>query len=153
MLLAAAPQAINVDVDLTFVVQLVLFIGFTVLLKPILLDPMLKLFEERERRIDGAKMEARHIDQKSAGALAKYEAEMSKARAAAGVDRDRIRAEGIKREQEILAAVRAAAAKTVDEGKRSVQAEAEKARAALKADAANMARDLATRVLGREVQP
>ena len=153
MLLAAAPQAINVDIDATFLVQLVLFVGFVLLLKPILLDPMLKLFEEREKRIDGAKAQARKIDEKSAGALAKYEAEMNKARAAAGAERDRIRAEGIKREQEILGAVRATAAKTVDEGKRSVQAEAEKARAALRADAGNMARDLASRVLGREVQP
>jgi F-type H+-transporting ATPase subunit b len=151
MLLAASP--INVDIDLTFVVQLVLFVVFTLLLKPILLDPMLKLFEEREKRIDGAKAQARRIDEKSAGALAKYEAEMNKARAAAGAERDRIRAEGIKREQEILAAVRAATAKTVDEGKRSVQAAAEKARTALRAEAGNMARDLATRVLGREVQP
>ncbi len=153
MLLAAAPQAINVDVDLTFVVQLVLFVGFTLLLKPILLDPMLKLFEEREKRIDGAKAQARKIDEKSAGALSKDEAEMNKARATAGAERDRIRAEGIKKEQEILADVRAATAKTVDEGKRSVQAEAEKARTALRAEAGNMARDLATRVLGREVQP
>ena len=39
-----------------------------------LFDPMLKLFEEREKRIDGAKVQARHIDEKSAGALTKYEA-------------------------------------------------------------------------------
>jgi F-type H+-transporting ATPase subunit b len=153
MLLAAAPQAINVDIDLTFLVQLVLFVGFTLLLKPILLDPMLKLFEEREKRIDGAKAQARKIDEKSAGALATYEAEMNKARATAGAERDRIRAEGMKREQEILAEVRAATAKTVDEGKRRVQAEADKARAQLRAEAGNMARDLANRVLGREVQP
>lgn len=153
MLLAAAPQAINVDIDLTFLVQLVLFVGFVLLLKPVLLDPMLKLFEEREKRIDGAKAQARKIDEKSAGALAKYEEEMNKARAAAGVERDRIRAEGIKREQEILAAVRSAAAKTVEEGKRAVLGEAEKARAALRAESGNMARDLASRVLGREVQP
>ena len=144
---------IKVDVDLTFAVQLVLFVGLTLILKPVLFDPMLKLFEEREKRIDGAKAQARKIDEKSAGALSKYEAEMNKARAAAGAERDRIRAEGIKKEQEILAEVRAATAKTVDEGKRSVQAEAEKARTALRAEAGNMARDLAGRVLGREVQP
>ena len=58
----------------------------------------------------------------------------------------------VKQEQEILAAVRAATAKTLDEGKRAAQAEAERARAALKSEAAAMARDLASRVLGREVQ-
>lgn len=153
MLLAAAPQAINVDVDLTFVVQLVLFVVLTIILKPVLFDPMLKLFEERERRIDGAKLLARKTDERSAAALTKYETEMNKARTSANVDRDRIRSEGLKKEQEILASVRAATTKTIDDGKRAVQAEGERARAALKAEAPALARDLATRVLGREVQP
>ena len=150
---ATAPQAINVDVDLTFVVQLVLFVGLTLILKPVLFDPMLKLFEEREKRIDGAKVQARKIDEKSASALAKYEEEMAKARAAATAEREKIRGEALRREAEILAAVRASAGKVLEDGKRAAQAEAERARAALKADAVAVARELASRVLGREVQP
>jgi F-type H+-transporting ATPase subunit b len=153
LLLAAAPQAIDVDVNGTFIVQLVLFVGLTLILKPVLFDPMLKLFEEREKRIDGAKLQARKIDEKSATALAKYESEMAKARAAAGAERDTIRAEALKREQDILAETRAATTKVLDDGKRAAHAEAERARAALKSEAAQMARDLASRVLGREVQP
>ncbi len=154
VLLAAAPEAspITVDLDLTFVVQLVLFVGLTLILKPVLFDPMLKLFEEREKRIDGAKVQARHMDEKSATALAKYEEEMAKARAAANAERDKIRAAALKREQDILAEVRAATTKTLEDGKRAVQTEAQRARAALKIEAAAMARDLAGRVLGREVQ-
>ena len=59
----------------------------------------------------------------------------------------------MQKEQEILAAVRTAAAKTLEDGKKAAQAEADRARAALRADATTMARDLASRVLGREVQP
>ena len=150
--LGAAPEAITVDVDATFLVQLVLFVGLTLVLKPLLFDPMLKLFEEREKRIDGAKLQARKIDEKSATALAKYESEMAKARAAASTERDAIRAEAQKREQEILAQTRAATTKVLDDGKRAMHAEAERARAALRGEAAQMARDLAGRVLGREVQ-
>jgi len=149
--LLAAPQAISVDFDATFLVQAVLFVGLTLFLKPTLLDPMLKLFEERERRIEGAKLQARRIDEKSAGALAEYEAAMAKARAAANAEREKIRSEGLKHEQEILAKMRAAAAKTVDDGKRAALAEADRARTALKSDAAALAREMAARVLGREV--
>src|SRR5580692_12947840 len=131
-LLAAAPQAISVDFDATFLVQLVLMAGLTLVLKPLLFDPMLKLFEEREKRIDGAKLQARKIDEKSATALAKYETEMAKARAAAAADRDKIRAEAQKREQEILASVRAVTSKTLEDGKRAAHAEAERARTGLK---------------------
>jgi len=152
VLLAAAPQAITVDLDLTFVVQLVLFVGLTLVLKPVLFDPMLKLFEEREKRIDGAKMQARHVDEKSATALAKYEAEMAKARATANAEREKIRSAALKREQEILAEVRAATGKVIEDGKRAAHAEAERVRAALSAEASTMARELAGRVLGREVQ-
>jgi len=154
MLLAAAPQEspITVDVDWTFLVQLVLFVGLMLILKPILFDPMLRLFEEREKRIDGAKLQARKIDEKSATALAKYEGEMAKARAAASADRDKIRAEAQKRERDILATVRAATTQTLEEGKKAAQAEADKARATLKGEGTSMARELASRVLGREVQ-
>jgi F-type H+-transporting ATPase subunit b len=149
----APVSPIEVDVDASFLVQLVLFVVLTLVLKPLLFDPMLKLFEERERRTDGAKKRARETDEKSASALTKYEAGMTKARTAGAAERERARAEGIKREQEILAAVRAATSKAVDAGKQKAHAEAAKVRAALQADAQALARDLATRVLGREVQP
>jgi F-type H+-transporting ATPase subunit b len=152
-LLAAAPQAISVDFDATFLVQLVLFAGLTLILKPVLFDPMLKLFEERERRIDGAKMQARKMDEKSATALAKYESEMAKARAEANAEREKIRATALKREQEVLAAMRAATSKTIEDGKRAAFAEADRVRAKLKSEAGTLARDLAGRVLGRDVQP
>jgi F-type H+-transporting ATPase subunit b len=151
-LLAAAPQAIQVDFDWTFAVQLVLFSLLTLILKPLLFEPMLKLFEERERRTDGAKLQARKIDEKSATALAKYESEMAKARAAANAERDKIRAEAVRREQEILGAVRTSTAKTVEDGKQAAYAEAQRVRTALKAETTSLARDLAARVLGREVQ-
>jgi F-type H+-transporting ATPase subunit b len=151
-LLAAAPQAISVDFDATFLVQLVLMAGLTLVLKPLLFDPMLRLFEERERRIDGAKMQARHMDEKSASALSMYESEMARARAAANAEREKIRAEAVRREQEILGAVRATTAKTIEDGKRAAEAEAARARTTLKDGTGALARDLAARVLGREVQ-
>jgi F-type H+-transporting ATPase subunit b len=150
---ALAPEAaIKVDFDATFLVQLVLFVGLTLFLKPMLFDPMLKLFEERERRIDGAKLQARRIDEKSSAALVEYETAMAKARASANVDRDRIRAEGVKREQEILAQVRASTTQVIEAGKQKAKVEAERARAQLKAEASTLARHVAARVLGREVQ-
>ena len=84
----AAPQAISVDFDATFLVQVVLFVGLTLFLKPYLFDPMLNLFEERERRIDGAKLAARKMDEASAAALTKYETEMKKARSAGNAERE-----------------------------------------------------------------
>jgi F-type H+-transporting ATPase subunit b len=149
---AEEQQPIVVDFDKTSLVVLVLFVALTLVLKPLLFDPILKLFEEREKLIDGAKMQARHIDEKSAGALARYEAEMAKARAEGSAEREKIRAEGQRREQEILAAVREHTARAVEDGKKAAHAEADQARAALKAQAPALAMELAARVLGREVR-
>src|SRR5271154_5099046 len=100
---SAAEGGVEVDFDFTVLFMVGLFLVLWLVLKPLLFDPMLKLFEERERRIDGAKLLARKIDQKSVGALAEYEAGMAKGRAEANAEREKIRAEGLKKEAEILA--------------------------------------------------
>lgn len=125
----------------------------TLALKPLLFDPMLRLFEEREKRTEGVKLAARQIDEKSATALATYDAEMAKARASANVERDAQRALGLKREQEILSKAREETAKVIEEGKQAVRAAADKARATLKSDTATLIQDVAGRALGRQVQP
>ena len=144
-------SGVEVDVDLTVLGTIGLFLVLFVGLKPLLFDPMLKLFEERERRTLGAKKDAREMDKKSAGAQAKYEAEMQKARGAANAERDKLRAEGQKTETEILAKVRASTSQTLEEGRKKAADELAKARAQLKTDAAVLAKELAARVLGREV--
>ena len=130
---------------------MVLFVALWLILKPILFQPMLKLFEEREKRIEGAKLQARKTDEASAGALSKYEAAMAKARTAANAERDKLRAEGAKAESEILGRVRAATATALEEGRGRMREELGTARAQLKTDVALLARQLAGRVLGREV--
>jgi F-type H+-transporting ATPase subunit b len=148
---ARAAGGVEVDFDASLIVQIVLFLVLLAVLKPLLFDPMLHLFEEREKRIEGARLQARKTDEASAGALAKYEAAMQKARATANAERDRLRAEGLATENEILAKVRASTAATLDQGRARIKAEVETARTALRQDVGTIARELAARVLGREV--
>ena len=149
--LSSSAEAVEVDFDATALVMVVIFLALWLVLKPLLFDPMLKLFEERERRTDGEKLLARKIDEKSASALATYETEMQNARTTANAERDRVRAEGLKKEAEILARVRKATAAAIDEGRKQTQAELATARTALKNDVGTIAKDLASRALGREV--
>ena len=148
----AGGGGVTVDFDATLFIMVILFIFLWIVLKPLLFDPMLRLFEERERRIDGAKLLARKIDEKSAGALTKYENEMQKARAAANVERDALRAEGLKREAEILALVRVKTAATLEAGRKDMNEAAANARKGLGADMPTIAADFASRALGREVR-
>jgi F-type H+-transporting ATPase subunit b len=150
---ATAEGGVNVDLDASLIVQIGLFLFLLVVLKPLLFDPMLKLFEEREKRIEGTRREASKEDERSAKAKAKADAIVGKGREAGAAERDALRAEGAKREAELMAQVRAATAATLEQGRAAIGEEARVARTKLTADAAGLARGIASRVLGREVSP
>lgn len=148
---AFAEGGVTVDLDASLLVQLVIFVVLIVVLKPTLFDPMMRLFEEREKRIDGTRREAGKEDERSAKALAKYEAILAKAREAGAAERDALRAEGAKKEADLMARVRGTTAETLEQGRASIAAEATTARQQLKVDASKLGREIAGRVLGREV--
>jgi len=78
---------------------------------------------------------------------------MAKARAVADAEREKVRGEGVKTENEIMARVRASTAKVLDEGRKSRETQVQAVRSQLQGRSQEIARDVATRVLGREVQP
>lgn len=142
---------INVDFDLSFVAQIVLFTFFVVLLKPLLFDPLMKVFEEREKRTEGAKADAREMDKQAADLLTRYEAEIEKIRREAGREREELRAETAKLEAKIMAEARAESAKILDAGKAKIAAEMETLRAELAQQTPALAAEIAAKVLGRQV--
>lgn len=148
---ALGEGGVTVDLDLTLFVQLGFFLVLLFVLKPTLFDPMMRLFEEREKRIEGTRHQATKEDERSAKALAKYEAILAKAREAGAADRDTIRAEGMKREAEMMAQVRAEVAATLERGRAEIGLEAKAAREQLHGEVRTLAREAASRVLGREV--
>jgi F-type H+-transporting ATPase subunit b len=144
---------INVDFDMSFVAQCVLFTFFVVLLKPLLFDPLLKVFEERERRTEGALIEARGMDKQAGDLLTKYETELEKIRREASRAREELRAETAKIEAKIMAEARAESALILEAGKAKMAAEMDDLRRDLARQTPALAVEIASRVLGREVQP
>jgi F-type H+-transporting ATPase subunit b len=147
----AAEGGVTVDLDLSLFVYFGFFVVLLLVLKPTLFDPMMRLFEEREKRIEGTRRKASKEDERSAKALAKYEAVLATARGAGATERDALRAEGAKKEAAMMAEVRAQTSATLDQGRATVARQADEARASLKRDASKLGRDIASRVLGREV--
>ena len=142
---------VTVDLDASLLVQVALFVVLLLILKPLLFEPMLKLFEEREKRIEGTRREASKEDERSAKALAKYEAILGKARDAGAAERDSLRSEGTRKEAEAMAQVRQVVATTIEQGRAVLATDAKKTREDLAAEAAILGRGIASRVLGREV--
>src|SRR5205823_3611492 len=125
------------------VAQMVIFAAFILIVKPLLFDPLMKLFEERERRTEGAKVLARRMDARAGELLRRYEAELDAVRRVAAEERDKLRAEAQRLEAQILAEARADAAKLVEAGKKKLEVERKTLQAELSARAPQIARDIA----------
>lgn len=148
----AASGGPNIDFDQSFIAQMVVFAALIVVLKPLLFDPVLNLFEEREKRTDGAKAEARRMQEEAGELLRRYERELERVNRVAAEERDRIRSETAKLEAQILGEARAAAAKILADGRAAIEEELMAIRFDLGRDSERLARDVAERALGREVR-
>jgi F-type H+-transporting ATPase subunit b len=146
-----ASGAVNIDFDLTFVGQMIVFATLILVLKPLVYDPVLGLFEEREKRTDGAKASAREMQEKAGELLRKYEQELEKVHRVAAEERDAIRAETARLEADQMNEARQVAAKIVNEGRERIAEEIHAIRFELGRSSERLARDIAARVLGREV--
>lgn len=144
-------SAISVDFDLTFLAQFLLFATFVTLLKPLLFDPLLKVFEEREKRTDGAKKQARDMDEEAAALKRKRDDEMEKVRREASVEREKIRAETARIEAKIMAEARADATNVIEAGRARLADEMTVLRAELERMKPELASQIASRILDREV--
>jgi F-type H+-transporting ATPase subunit b len=146
-----AAGGVNLDFDATLFVQVGFILLLWVVLEPMLFQPMLKLFREREKRTEGAIKAARRIDEESAEAKSKYDDVMSQARAEATSLREKLRAESLRKESELLSKVRSETQKTLDVAREETKKDVDATRTSLQPHTRAIAKDLATRLLGREV--
>ncbi len=149
--LLAASSDVNVDIDLSFVAHIALFGLFIIVLKPVLFDPLLKLFEAREKLTDGARAEARKMDERAAELVSRFEAEIETVRRDAAVERDRLRAETAKLEARMLEDAKADAARILSAGRAQISSEVEALRKDLDAARPALAQQIASKMLAREV--
>lgn len=147
---ALAGGGVSLDLDRSFLIQAIAFFVIILVLKPLLFEPVLRIFEEREKRTDGARSEAREMQEEAGGLLRKYERELERVGRVAAEERDRIRAETGKQEAEILEEARVIATKISEEGRKKIDDEVNRIRFDLGKRSAELSRDITRRVLGRE---
>lgn len=140
-----------IDIDLTVVVQFVLFLVVFVIANRLLFQPYLRLRERRKAGIEGARAEAERMTAEADAKLADYEKQLAVARERAHEEGRKVRLEAAAHEREVTDKARAAAQAAIDEAQAQMRREAEAARAELMPQAGAIARAIASRLLGREV--
>ena len=148
---AMSGGAMKLDLDRTVLLQMVLFAGLVIVLKPLLFDPVLRVFEEREKRTDGARDDARALQEQAGQLLRRYEREMERVQQVANEEREKLRSETTRLEAKILTEAREATAKIVDDGRADIQRRVAAVRADLTRETSALAASVTTRVLESEV--
>ena len=147
--LASGPPLI--DIDLTVFVQFGLFLLLFVAANKLLFQPYLALRERRKAGIEGAREEAERMTASADAKLADYEKQLAAARSRANDEGRKVRAEASAHEKDVTDKARAEAQKAIDEATAKMKQETEAARLQLLPQASTLARQIASKLLGREV--
>ena len=140
-----------IDIDATAFVQFALFLVTMFVANKLMFQPYLALRERRKAGIEGARAEADRMTAEADAKLADYEKQLSVARNRANEEGRKIRGEAVNHEREVTDKARATAQQAIDEAQAKMRSETESARAQLLPQADAIAKQIASKLLGREV--
>jgi F-type H+-transporting ATPase subunit b len=137
--------------DLTLAIQIILFLLFIWIMNALLFKPTLKVLEERERRIDGARARAAQLEAGAEEAIARYAARVREARSEGEKARAALMQGALEEEERVASEGRGRAAETSARIRETIAREAAGAREDLERQARQFATLIAEQVLGRKV--
>ena len=133
------------------VIGLIAFGALYFVLSRVLLPRLEKVFSERHDRIEGGFERAEQARAEARRVQAEYRTRIGDAREEANRIRDAAREEGQRRSDEVLANAREEAANLVAQGREELATQRSSVSSDLQPDVARLSRQLAGRLLGREV--
>ena len=140
-----------IDLDSTIFLQLGVFVIIGLLLTRYLFRPYLEVSRARAEGIEGARDEARRMEEEAQAKVAEYTQAFNAAKSKANAERAKLQAEAVERERAIVEAARKTNAEAIERARAQIVADAEVARTELQPRARDIARDIAKKMLGREV--
>ena len=130
-----------------FFVLLANFLILLFVLNIILFQPIAKIIKERQLATTGALEEAKALTGKKEDAIAAMNAELLTAKTMAKAAFDRLKEQGQAVQKDMLSAAEAQAVELIGQARKELQAEAEKARAALKSDIEKFSEEIARKLV------
>jgi len=140
-----------ISLDYSVLYQIILFLVLWLILSKILFRPYLDLLEKRERQTSGSRHAAADLEQEGARLKAQYEERIARAQAAGGAAKEATLQEARQRREQLLGQARQEAASTLERARREIESQLEKERELAVAEVATVARQMASKILGRNV--
>jgi len=139
------------DLDVTLLIQAGIVLVLMLILNPLLFQPILKVFEARRAKLEGARDAIEELTRLGKEDLEAYRVRIREANNRAQDEREKLRDEGRLRERELLAEVRAEIADKLNATRSTIQNEEGEARQSLATQLDAISAEMASKILGREV--
>ncbi len=137
------------ELNATVLIQAIIVLVLMAWLSPVLFGPLMKVFEERERRTHGAAKDAEKYAGSANEKSAIVEQKTKEAQVEARNVLVQLREKASETEKAMIAKARESAASRLDEARAELFDATETARGALKGDANAIADEIVKKVLGR----
>ena len=149
-----ARAAAGADLELVpdgelLLVHLAVLLALIYPIQRLLLNPLVRVLEERERRTEGATAEAVELEAQAVGMQGELEERLHRARANAQARRNSLMADAAREEGRLLEQARHEGSRMLEAVRDAVADELGTARRTLEADARALAREAAAKLLGR----
>ena len=149
--LASAAEHPMIDIDYTVFIQFGIFVVMALASTQWLFKPYLRMREDRDAGMEGARKDAENLSAEADAKLADYEEKLASARARAQEERRKIRADAAEHLQKITTEARTAAQEAMEAATNKVATETETARKELMPKADALASEIVSKLLGRSV--
>jgi F-type H+-transporting ATPase subunit b len=139
------------ELNYTLFIQLVSFLVFIALMNWVLVKPALKILNDRRVKVEGTEEDAAQLVAKSEDIIVEYDTILSEAKAEASKERERLKSEGIEKENGILMTVREESKKLTDQLKIEIGKESKEALNEMKQHSDILSKEIAEKILGRKL--
>ncbi|MGE5305686.1 MAG: ATP synthase F0 subunit B [Alphaproteobacteria bacterium] len=137
--------------DFSIFYQIVLFLILWAVLSRVLFRPYLKVLEVRERETAGAHHDTEALEREGARLKAEYEELLARAMAAGNAAKEAILQEARQQRERIIGQAREEATALLDKVREDIQTQLDKERQRVMAESADVAREMVSKILGRDV--
>lgn len=139
------------SVNYTVFIQIVIFLIAIFILNKLVFKPFLNLVDRRDMLTRGAIEEAHELEDKVKAIIEEYDLKLNEARDIAIEERNKLILEGQTVAGEVIGKAREETGVLLEEAKTKLEAETKEIKEKIKGDIDELATDIASKVLGKEV--
>lgn len=140
-----------IDVDATFLIQLVLFLMLLVIMNKLVFKPFLEADARREEKTEKTRQDARVLEARASELSTRYDDEYGAARSKGSSARAALRGEGLTAKEAEISKATAEANAHLDKVRAEIKADVEQARQSMLGQVDDLARQVAEKIIGRPV--